>query len=153
MKTKSEITAEVVQRLRGITGAGVMDCRKALIETKGDFEAAKELIREKGLSKAAKRSDRETGAGLVHSYVHNSRIGVLLDLRAETDFVVRSEPFQKLAHELAMQISAMNPQDIGELLSQPYIKDESKTVKDLVNDVIAKVGENVAVNRFCRIEV
>ena len=152
MKTK-EITAEAVSKLREATGAGVMDCRKALIEANGDFEAAKKIIQERGLSKVEKRAGRETGAGLVHSYVHNGRIGVLVDLRAETDFVVRSEPFQKLAHEVAMQISAMNPQDIDALLAQPYIKDESKTVKDLVNDVIAKVGENVAVSRFCRIEV
>ncbi len=152
MKTK-EITAESVQKLREATGAGVMDCRKALIEANGDFESAKKVLREKGLSKVEKRSGRETGAGLVHSYVHNNRIGVLLDLRAETDFVVRSEPFQKLAHELAMQISAMAPADVSALLAQPYIKDESKTVKEIVNDVIAKVGENVSVNQFYRIEV
>lgn len=150
---KNEVTAEAVQKLREMTGAGVMDCRKALIDAKGDFEAAKKIIQEKGLSKAEKRAGRDTGAGLVHSYVHNGRIGVLVDLRAETDFVVRSEPFQKLAHELAMQISASAPKDIPELLAQPYIKDESKTVKDLVTEVIAKVGENVSVNQFQRIEV
>ncbi len=150
---KQEVTAEAVQRLREMTGAGVMDCRKALVDAKGDLDAAKKIIQEKGLSKAEKRAGRETGAGLVHSYVHNGRIGVLLDLRAETDFVVRSEPFQKLAHELAMQISAMAPQNTAELLAEPYIKDETKTVKDLVNEVIAKVGENVTVNQFYRIEV
>ena len=147
------ISAEAVQKLREMTSAGVMDCRKALIEADGDVDAAIKIIHEKGLAKVEKRAGRETGAGLVHSYIHNERIGVLLDLRAETDFVVRSEPFQKLAHELAMQISAMDPKTTDELLSQPYIKDESKTVKDLVNDVIAKVGENVTVNQFYRIEV
>jgi elongation factor Ts len=150
---KKEISAEAVQKLREMTSAGVMDCRKALIEANGDFEAAKKIIYEKGLSKVEKRAGREAGAGLVHSYVHNDRIGVLVDVRAETDFVVRSEPFQKLAHELAMQISAMAPKDVAELLSQPYIKDESKTMKDVVNDVIAKVGENVVVKQFYRIEV
>jgi elongation factor Ts len=150
---KNEITAEAVQKLREMTGAGVMDCRKALIDAKGDIDTAVQLIQEKGLSKAEKRAGRETGAGLVHSYVHNGRIGVLVDLRAETDFVVRSEPFQKLAHDLAMHISAAAPKDVAELLAQPFIKDESRTVKDIVNDVIAKVGENVAVNQFSRIEV
>lgn len=151
--SKNTISAEAVQKLREATSAGVMDCRKALMEANGDFDTAVKIIHEKGLSKVEKRAGRETGAGLVHAYVHNGRIGVLLDLRAETDFVVRSEPFQKLAHELAMQISAMAPKDTEELLGQPYIKDEGKTVKDLVTDVIAKVGENVIVNQFYRLEV
>lgn len=153
MAKKQEITADAVQKLREITGAGVMDCRKALIEANGDFEKAQKVIHEKGLSKVEKRAGRETGAGLVHSYVHNERIGVLVDLRAETDFVVRSEPFRHLAHELAMQIAAAAPADMSALLAQPYIKDESRTVQDLVNEVIAKVGENVTVNQFFRMEV
>lgn len=148
-----DISAEAVQKLRELTSAGVMDCRKALIEADGDIDKAAKIIQEKGLVKVEKRAGRETGAGLVHSYVHNDRIGVMLELRAETDFVVRSEPFQKLAHEIAMQISAMDPKSMEELFIQPYIKDESKTVKDLINEVIAKVGENVAVNQFYRIEV
>jgi elongation factor Ts len=148
-----EITAESVQKLREITSAGVMDCRKALIEANGDIDEAVKIIREKGLSKVEKRAGRETGAGLVHSYVHNDRIGVLLEVRAETDFVVRSEPFQRLAHDLAMHIAAAAPKDVEELLAQPYIKDESRTVKDIVNEVIAKVGENVSVAQFSRIEV
>jgi len=152
-KEMKEITAEAVQKLREMTSAGVMDCRKALIEADGDMTKAAAIIRERGLSKVEKRADRETGAGLVHSYVHNGRIGVMVELRAETDFVVRSEPFQKLAHDLAMQISAMDPKSLDELYTQPYIKDESRTVKDLVTDVIAKVGENVTVNQFYRIEV
>jgi elongation factor Ts len=148
-----DVSAEAVQKLRELTSAGVMDCRKALLEANGDVDLAVKIIREKGLAKVEKRAGRETGAGLVHSYVHNDRIGVMLEVRAETDFVVRSEPFQKLAHELAMQISAMDPKSLDELLAQPYIKDESKTVKDIVNEVIAKVGENVTVNQFYRIEV
>jgi elongation factor Ts len=153
MKNKKEISAEMVQTLREATSAGVMDCRRALIEANGDFEIAKKIIEEKGLSKVEKRAGRATGAGLVHSYVHNGRIGVLVDLRAETDFVVRSEPFRALAHELAMQIAAANPADVAALLAQPFIKDESHTVKDIVNSVIAKVGENISVNQFSRIEV
>lgn len=142
-----------IQRLREVTGAGVMDCKKALAEAAGDFEKAVKIIHEQGFAKMEKRAGRETDAGLVHSYVHNERIGVLVDLRAETDFVVRSEPFRKLAHELAMQIAAVPPASVEELLTQPYIKDEARTVAQIVQDVIAKVGENVKINSFSRIEI
>jgi len=152
METKTSVTAETVQKLREITSAGVMDCRKALIETNGDIDAAVKLIHEKGLAKVEKRADRETGAGLVQSYIHNERIGVLVRLSAETDFVVRSEPFKTLAHDLAMHIAAAAPKDVEELMAQPFVKDESRTVKDVVGEVIAKVGENVSVNEFSRIE-
>ncbi len=152
METKTTVTTETVQKLREMTSAGVMDCRKALIESNGDIDAAVKIIREKGLAKVEKRADRETGAGLVQSYVHNERIGVLLRLSAETDFVVRSEPFRALAHDLAMHIAAAAPKDVEELLAQPYIKDESRTVKDMIGEVIAKVGENVAVGEFYRVE-
>ena len=145
-------SSEAVQKLREVTGAGVMDCFRALQESSGDFDKAIAIIREKGFSKAEKRADRETGAGLIRSYLHNGRIGVLLNLRAETDFVVRSEPFQELAHELTMQIAAAGPKDVEELLAQPYIKDESRTIQDLVNEVIAKTGEKVAVKEFSRME-
>lgn len=141
-----------VQELRAATGAGVMECKRALDEAGDDFDRAVQIIRERGLAKVEKRAGRDTGAGLVKSYVHNERIGVLLDLRAETDFVVRSEPFQALAQELVMQIAAMNPETVDALLAQPYIRDEAKTVQDLVSDVIARVGENVRVNRFVRYE-
>ncbi len=152
MNTTHAVTTEAVQKLREITSAGVMDCRKALIEANGDIDAAVKIIREKGLAKMEKRSGRETGAGLVESYVHNDRIGVLLHLSAETDFVVRSAPFKTLAHDLAMHIAAAAPKNVDELLAQPYIKDESRTVKDVVGEVIAKVGENVTVGEFYRIE-
>jgi elongation factor Ts len=142
-----------IQKLREVTGAGVMECKRALTDAGGDFERAKALIHERGLAKVEKRAGRETGAGLVESYVHNERIGVIVDVRAETDFVVRSEPFRKLAHELALQISAMAPATVEELLKQPYIKDESRTVEDLVKEVSARVGENVRVNAFHRIEI
>ena len=142
-----------IQHLRETTGAGVMECKKAMEDAKGDFDRAVSLIRERGLLKVEKREARETGAGLIESYVHNDRIGVLLDLRAETDFVVRSEPFRRLSHELAMQIAASAPQNIEELLKQPYIKDESRTVEDLIKEVIARVGENIKVNKFHRIEI
>jgi elongation factor Ts len=142
-----------VSKLREITGAGVMECKRALDEAQGDFEKARQIIHEKGLAKIEKRADRETGAGLIVSYVHNDRIGALLDLRAETDFVVRSEPFKELAREIVMQIAAMNPQNIEELLNQPYIKNESQTIKDLIDEVRARVGENIKVNNFFRLEI
>jgi elongation factor Ts len=149
----NEISAELVQKLREMTGAGVMDCRKALIEAGGDIDKAVALIGERGIAKVEKRAGNETGAGLAYSYIHAERIGVLLELRAETDFVVRSEPFKALAHDLAMQIAAVPAANIDELLAAAYIKDESKTVKDVVNTVIAKVGENVIIKQFYRIEV
>jgi elongation factor Ts len=150
---KKMISTETVQKLREATGAGVMDCHRALTEAKGDFEAAAAIIREKGFLKMEKRAGRATGAGLVRTYIHNDRIGVLLEIRAETDFVVRSEPFQNLARELTMQIAASAPNDVEELLRQPYIKDESKTVKELIGEVIAKTGENISIGQFYRIEV
>ncbi len=149
---KKDNTQGAVQKLRAATGAGVMDCYRALQEAGDDFDKAAGIIREKGFSKVEKRADRETGAGMIHSYLHNGRIGVLLNLRAETDFVVRSEPFQKLAHELAMQIAASAPKDIKELLSQLSIKDESRTVQDLVNEVTLKTGEKIAIKEFSRME-
>src|SRR3989338_5435688 len=134
-----------IKKLREVTGAGVMECKKAFSESRGDFDVAVKIIHESGLAKVEKRAGREAGAGLIHSYVHNERIGVILDIRAETDFVVRSEPFRKLTHEIAMQIAAAGPADVEELLKQPYIKDETKTVGDLIKLVIAQTGENVKV--------
>lgn len=142
-----------VQKLREVTGAGVMDCKRALEDAQGDFDSAIKIIHERGISKVEKRSGRATGAGLVQTYTHNERIGVLLELRSETDFVARSEPFRKLAHDLTMQIAAMAPQNVEELLAQPFIKDQSLTVNDMVNRLIAQVGENVKVASFYRVEV
>jgi len=146
-------STSLVQELREITGAGVMECKKALEETGGDLEKAKALIYERGLSKVEKRAGRATGAGLLYSYIHNGRIGVLLEVRAETDFVVRSEPFQAMVKELAMQLAAVDAENVDAFLAQPYIRDDSKTVDSLVKEVIAKVGENVQISRFARFEV
>jgi elongation factor Ts len=144
---------DALQKLRAETGAGIVDCKKAFEEAAGDFDKALKILHKKGMAKVEKRAGREAGAGLVYSYVHNGRIGVLLDLRAETDFVVRSEPFQELARELAMQIAAIGGESVEEVLAQPYIKDDKRTVADLVKDVIARVGENVKLNKFYRLEV
>lgn len=130
-----------------------MDCKRALDDAGGDFEKAKALIMERGIVKAEKKADRATGAGILETYVHNNRVGVLLDLRCETDFVVRSDPFRTLAKELAMQIAAMDPENIPALLAQPYIKDPSLTVSELIKSMIAKVGENMRVEKFCRYEL
>lgn len=144
---------EDIKKLREQTGAGVMDCKKALEEANGDFDKAKEIIKEKGIILADKKAERKTGAGLLKSYIHNNRVGVLLDLRSETDFVAHSDPVQNLAHELAMQIAAMNPANVDALLNQPYVRDENKTVNDLIKEVIAQTGENIKVERFCRYEL
>ena len=144
---------EDIQKLRETTGAGVMECKQALADAHGEFDAAVRLIHERGFAKVEKRAGRETGAGLIQSYIHNERIGVLLDLRAETDFVVRSDPFRELARELTLQISAMAPKDVHALLKQPYIRDESKTVEAVVNEVIRRVGENVRIGNFYRMEL
>ena len=130
-----------------------MDCKKALAEAGGNFERALEIIKEQGVLIAEKKSERKTGAGILETYIHNDRVGVLLELRTETDFVARSEPFRNLAREIALQISAMAPETPDTLLEQAYIRDETKKVGDLVKEVIAKVGENIKIERFVRYEL
>ena len=144
---------ENIQKLREITGAGVMDCKRALEDAKGDFEKAQELIRERGLVKADKKSERVTSAGVIASYVHNERMGVLLELHCETDFVCKSDPFRDLAKDVTMQIAAMDPADVAALLAQPFVKDPKTTIEELIKGVIAKVGENIVVTRFSRLEI
>ena len=146
-----KIDPKEVQRLRSETNAGVMDCKRALEDASGDYEKAKALIKERGLAKVAKKSDREAKEGVVASYIHSGgRIGALVELSSETDFVSRGEDFQKLAQEIAMQVAAMSPADVDELLAQAYIRDASKTIKELVTTLAASVGENVQVRRFQR---
>lgn len=192
------ITVDMVKELRERTGAGVLDCRNALQEVGGDFDKAATLLRKKGLAIAAKKADREAKEGLVEAYIHGGgRLGVLLELNCETDFVARTADFQELAHDLAMQIAATNPQyltpqdmptDVVEglrqrereqvegdkpyevverilegklkkyyqevcLLEQPFIKDESVVIGELITAKIAKLGENIKVRRFARFEL
>lgn len=142
-----------IQKLREETGAGVMDCKKALDEANGNFDLAKELIEKRGMAKAEKKAERATGAGILEAYIHNGRIGVLLELRTETDFVGRSEPIKELARDLALHISAMDPDSVDTLMKQPYVKDESKTVEEVIKGAIAKVGENLKVARFARYQI
>lgn len=144
---------KIIEKLRAATGAGIMACKKALKETKGNFEKAVILVKEWGLAKTEQKTSRATGAGYLEAYIHNRRVGVLLELRCESDFVARSEVFKELAHNLVMQIAAMNPTDVENLFSQPYIKDEAVTVDLLIKEAISRVGENIRVERFCRYEI
>jgi elongation factor Ts len=194
------IDAKTVADLRARTGAGVVDCKKTLEETGGDAERAVEILRKKGAAKAAKKSaERQTAAGLIEAYVHaDGRVGAIVELRCETDFVARNPEFKALAHDIAMQVVAMSPlyvspdripADIAEkerkafseasaldgkpaevrekiiegkmnkwyedvcLLSQPWVKDDSKTITGLIEEKIAVMGEKITVARFCRMDV
>ncbi len=193
------IDAKMVADLRAKTGAGMVDCKKALEEANGDTEKAIEILRVKGAMKAAKKADRETAEGLVEAYIHsNGRVGALIELQCETDFVSRNPEFHALAHEIAMQVAAMtpfyvSPEDIPAgliekekaiylaelaedkkpeeikvkivegklnkwyadvcLLNQPWVKDDSKTIGQLITEKVATIGEKIVVARFSRIEL
>ena len=192
------ISVDDIKKLRDLTGVGLTDAKKALAEAEGDFDKALEEMRKKGLTRAEKKGDREARMGLVDSYVHDSRIGVVVEVNCETDFVARLDDFKTLVHEVAMQVAAMSPQYVSEadipedeyarvkeellasdglkskpaemqekivegqvkkhfaekvLLSQTYILDDSKTVEDHVKESIAKLGENIVVRQFRRIEL
>ena len=143
-----------IKKLREETSAGVMETKKALEDADGDFAKAKKLLCGWGVAKATKKSEREAAEGLVATYVHaTGKIASLVELFCETDFVARTEDFQKLSKELAMQVAATDPQDVDELFNQDYIREPSKTVQDLINEVLAKVGENIKVGRFVRFEI
>jgi len=144
------MTAEDVSRLRAETGAGIMDCKRALTETGGDFNAAKDRLTAQGIAKAEKKGDRETGAGHLETYIHGGRIGVLLELRCETDFVARGDLFRDLARGLALHISATDPLTVEALMAEQYVRDESTTIEDLIKSVVAKTGENIRIARFAR---
>ncbi len=147
------IKAGDVQKLRETTGAGVMDCKRALEDAGGDFQKAASLIRERGLTKAETKKERAAKSGIIKSYIHNDRVGVLLEIHSETDFVARSEPFRQLAHNIAMQIAAMDPENVPALLVQNYIRDEKSNIEELIKETIAKVGENIEVGKFIRYEI
>ncbi|NLW22313.1 MAG: translation elongation factor Ts [Tissierellia bacterium] len=192
------ISASQVKELRERTGAGMMDCKKALVEANGDIEKAIVILREKGLSQAAKKSGRIAAEGLVDAYIHGGRIGVLIEVNSETDFVAKTDEFKQFVRDMAMQVAASNPkyiskEDVPEeeiekereilmnqvvnegkpehvaskivegrlgkyyeqvcLLEQPFIRDTSIKVKDLLNEKIAKIGENIKIRRFVRYEV
>lgn len=140
-----KVKIEDIKKLRSETGAGVADCRQALEET-GDFAKAREWLRKKGMEKAAKKAEREVKAGMVFSYVHHTgRLGSMVALACETDFVAKTEDFQKLGRELALQVASMQPESVEVLLEQEYIRDPGKKIGELVKEVIGKLGENIQV--------
>jgi len=164
-----EISIVIVKKLRDQSGAGIMECKKALLQTRGDMNKALQILKEEGLLKAKKKAGRATTQGLIEAYVHTGgRIGAMVEVNCETDFVARTDEFKKLAHHLAMQVAAMPPQFVSKeeapegvdiepeaacLLLQPYIKDPNKTIQDIITETIAKVGENIKVKRFARFEL
>jgi len=161
-----QVTASQVKALRERTSAGVMDCKQALSKANGDIGKAEEILKSAGLAAAAKKSGRATREGLIASYIHSgNKIGALVEVACETDFVARTDEMKQLAHDLAMQIAAMEPtyvnseeQDASDerppsevvLLEQTFIKDPGKKIQDIVNEAVAKLGENIRVNRFVR---
>lgn len=148
------ITAKQVKKLREKTGAGMVDCKNALEESKGDETKAIEILRQKGKNIALKKSERKAEQGIIESYIHsNARVGVLLELNCETDFVARNSEFRELAHELAMHIAGMDSKDETSLLQEPYVRNPEITVKNLIDEKIAKIGENIKVGRFVRYEL
>ena len=162
-------TVEEIRTLREQTGAGIMDCKQALEDNDNDMNKAAEALRQKGFARAARRSDRETTEGIIEAYIHTGgRVGALVELGCETDFVARNEEFKQVAHDIALQVAAMGPVYISEenkeegdgrpasevcLLQQTFIKDSSRVVGDIVQELAAKVGENVRVVRFSRLAV
>jgi elongation factor Ts len=174
------ITTAMIKELRERTGAGIMDAKRALEEAGGDMDQAAEILRQQGLARAARKAGRATGQGLVHAYIHGGgRIGALIEVNCETDFVARTDIFKQLVHDLAMQVAATAPryvsvedvppdvleegiQEAGSrdkflqqvvLLAQPFIKDPSKTVEEVIQAAIARLGENIRVRRFARFEL
>jgi len=145
---------DIIKKLREQTELSIADIKNALQEANGDEAKALELLKVRGGQIVEKKEKREIKSGIIESYVHgNKKIGVLLELGCETDFVARNPEFQSLAHELAMHIVAMEPEDENSLLDQPFVKDPQITIKDLINSSIAKLGENIKVRRFARLEI
>lgn len=148
------IGTDQIKKIREKTGFSIMECKRALEEAGGDEKKALDLLEKKGAEKAVKKSERETGQGIIDAYIHNNgKVGVLLELKCETDFVAKNEDFKALAHDLAMHIAAMEPQNNEELLSQPFIKDEQKTIQDVINEAVGKLGENIQIGKFARLTI
>lgn len=144
----------LLKKLREETGAGIMDVKRALEETDGDEKKARIWIQEKAIKTAEKKADRETVEGFIGSYLHTTgKVGALVALGCETDFVARTPDFQNLAREIAMQVASMAPESVDELLAQAYIRDAKKTIADLVKETAGKVGENIQVKSLSRVTV
>jgi elongation factor Ts len=162
------VSMDQIKALREKTGAGVMDCKRALEQAGGSDDKAEKLLAEWGMASAGKKAHRITAQGLIESYIHAGRIGAIVEVNCETDFVARTDEFKDLAHNIAMQVAASSPQFVSEeelpagfeglpteavLMLQPYIKDPAKNVRDLINEAIGKTGENIQVRRFTRFEI
>jgi len=148
------VTVDNLKKLREKTGSGIMDCRRALEEANGDLKRAAEILKERGIARAAKKAEREAREGLIEPYIHaGGKIGSLVHLSCETDFVARTDEFKTLAHEIAMQVAATAPETVEALENQPYIRDPAVTVADLIIASVAKLGENIKVESFARFEV
>lgn len=148
------IKANQVKQLREKTGASMMECKRALEESKGDEARALSILQKKGKDIALKKSKRETKQGVVESYIHsNGKVGVLLELNCETDFVARNKEFKELAHDLTLHIAGMGSEDKKSLLEEPFVKNEEITIRQLIEEKIAKLGENIKIGKFTRYEL
>lgn len=149
-----KVDLALLKQLRSESGVSLADCRKALEETKNDYTKALAWLKKQEIEKAEKKSQRTTQQGLIECYVHqNGKIGAMVEVLCETDFVARTDEFKTLAHEIAMQVAAMNPKDVATLYKQEYIRDSSITIESLIKQAIAKLGENILVKRIQRFEI
>ncbi len=140
----------ILKQLREETGFGVMDIKRALEEAEGDVAKARELLKAKSAMVVAKKADRETRHGILESYNHLGKVVALVEVNCETDFVARNDNFKQFAHDLALHVASMNPKDYDELIEQPFFKDESVTVRQVLDQLVGKIGENIKVSRFAR---
>ena len=141
---------EKIKKLRNKTGAGVMDVKRALDEARGDEKKAEEILKARGAQIVENKSSRETSQGLIDCYLHLGKVGVLVEVNCETDFVARNEEFRTFVHEIALQVATSEVKNVDELLGEPYFKDPTKTIEDLLKAAIAKIGENIKVKRFVK---
>lgn len=139
-----------IKKLREITGAGVMEVKQALDEAAGEEKVALDILKKRGAAVAKKRSGRSTSQGLIDSYIHLGKIGVLMEINCETDFVAKCDEFKKFAREVTLQAASVDAQSVDELLNSRYFRDEDKTIEGLLEEVIAKTGENIRIKRFAR---
>lgn len=149
----ADFSVDEIKKLREMTGVGITDAKKALVEAEGDFDKALEQMRKKGLTKAETRTEREARSGLIGTYSHDGRIGVVVEVNCETDFVAKTDEFKELVKDTCLHIAAMAPKDEKALLKQPFVKNPEVTVGDYVKEHIAKLGENIVVRRFERLEL
>lgn len=150
----AKIDMKMIKQLREETGAGVMDAKKALEESAGDLKKAKEWIIQKGVARAEKKAERETGAGIIFAYVHHTgTVGAMVELACETDFVARTDDFQTLAKELAMQVVSNNPENTAGFLAEDYNRQPSQTIEELIKTTSGKLGEKIELNRFVRYQM